>query len=350
MWLAVILAAVYLSLNIGIAVFGKRIVISQIENNLKRKAGLDSLNVGFPLSVNIHGLDIRDLARIDYLSLRPSILGFLAGKIVLNEVKIIRPQITLEMDAQGRLNVLPPASASRPQILLAGLDIREGRVIFIDKKIDPAGYMIVINNINMNISKASFPPTSLFTRFNISALLGEDGNKPRGRLSASGWIDFRPRDMDGEVAFKDVDLTYLTPYYQGSLGGKKIASAKLNFGSDLEAKNNELKAKCRLEISDLVYEKETQEQGQQESMDLVPMILNVFSDSSRKAAFDFTLNTRLDNPRLNLKEIQGVIGEAAMQNIASQPPEKIIGNIKDVEKQFKEIGRTFKELFKKRQE
>src|SRR3989338_604852 len=133
-WLALIFAAIYLLLNICIALFGKAIVVSQIEKKLKRKATLEKLNVGFPLSINIYNLDIQDLAEIDYLSLKPSILGFFAGKVVLSGVKIIRPQITLYMDEQGKLNLPQLGNQGKePPVLLAGLNIKEGKVIFIDK-------------------------------------------------------------------------------------------------------------------------------------------------------------------------------------------------------------------------
>lgn len=348
-WIGVILALIFLALSIAVALFGKSIALSQLEKNFKRRVTLESINISFPLSVSIRKLDIQDLVRIDALYLKPSILGFLAGKVVLNEASLIRPEITLVMDEQGKLN-LPQAPAKSMPILLAGLDIKDGKLIFIDKKIEPGGYKVIVNNINAKIHKASFPPASLFTRFNLSASLGESPDTSAGLAWASGWIDFGPKDMEGKFELKRIDLTYLAPYYSGFISDKKLTSGKLNFVSDLKSVKNELTAKCKAEFTDLVYLKEVPAEGEEPKIDLVRNVLNLFSNDTGRIAFDFTIRTKLDNPRINMKELRGVIGMAAVQNIAEQPPDKLKENIKDIEKQFKDIGKTFKEIFKKKEE
>lgn len=348
--IVVVLVVIYLLLNIAIALYGKAVIVSQIEKKLKRKATLQSLSMAFPISLNLQKLDIQGLAKIDSLSARPSLLGFLAGRVVLSELKVVRPQITLEMDQEGKLNIPQFASKSKqPPILLTGLKIKEGIFIFIDKKVEPAGYRVMINNIEANISKAVFPPTSLFTQFNLSAFLGDSQDKPRGKILASGWLDFRPKDMEGKVELKDIDLTYLAAYYQRFAAAKKLVSGKLNFVSDLKAENNDLKAKCHMELSDLVYAKETPVEGQQPKIDLTSNVLNLLSGNTGKVSFDFTISTKLDKPRIDLKGLRGIIAQAAVQNIASQPPEKIIENIKDAKQQFKDLGKSLKEMFKKKE-
>jgi len=350
-WIAVVLAVIFLLLNIVFAIFGKSIVAGQIEKNLKLKAKLGSISIGFPLSVNIRKLDIQGLAKIDSLSARPSILGFLAGKVVLNELTVVRPEISVEMDSNGKLNL--PAFAAKgkqPPIFLAGLNIKEGSLIFIDKKVDPAGYKITLGNINADIAKATFPPTSLFTRFNLSAFLVDNQNAPKGKVLASGWVDFGPKNMEGKMEFKDIDITCLAPYYQNITPAKKLASGKLNFTSDLKAENNDLIGKCHLEVSDLVYEKETPAEGRPAAPDLVASALKILSGNTGKIAFDFTLKTKLDNPKINLKDLQGMFAQSAIQNIANQPPEKIIENAKDLGKQFKDFGKIMKEMWKKKEE
>lgn len=351
-WIAVILAVIFLLLNIVFALFGKSIVAGQIEKNLKLKAKLESMSISFPLSVNIRKLDIQGLAKIDSLSARPSILGFLAGKVVLNELAVVRPQITVEMDSNGKLN-LPQFSGQgkQPPILLAGLKVKEGSLIFMDKKVDPAGYKIMVNNINADIAKATFPPTSLFTRFNLSASLVDNQNAAKGQASAKGWIDFGPKNMEGRVELKGIDITSFAPYYQNLAPAKKLASGKLNFTSDLKAENNDLVGKCHLEVVDLVYEKEAPQEGQPPAPpDLVASALNIMSGNTGKIAFDFILKTKLDNPKIDLKGLKGMFAQSAVQNIVNQPPEKIIENAKDLKQQFKDFGKAMKEMWKKKEE
>ena len=347
-WILVVIAALYLLLNAALLAFGKAIIISQIEKNLKTKASLERVTFGLPLSINIDKLNIDGLLKADSISVSPSILGFLAGRIVLSNLKLIRPEITLIKSAEGRLN-LPrfAAKGKQPPILLAGLRIKEGKFIFVDKKLDPNGYRVAVDNINVNISRIAFPPASLYANFEASAVLVNGASQPAGQAAASGWIDFGPKNMDGKFELRDVEAAVLAPYYKNIVPGKKLYSAKLNFTADLKAKSNDLLVKCRLEFSNLVYEKEAEEQDKKQTIDIFSEALGIFSDTSGKLTFDFSINTKLDNPRLDLINLKGSIAQAAAQNIASQPPEDVIERVKETAKKFKEFGKGLKDIFKK---
>lgn len=344
----VIIAALYLLLNAALLAFGKAIIISQIEKNLKTRASLEKVTFGLPLSINVDKLNIDGLLKADSISVSPSILGFLAGKIVLSNLKLIRPEITLIKSADGKLN-LPQfaAKGKQPPILLAGLRIKEGKFIFVDKKLDPDGYRVIVDNINVHISKVAFPPASLYANFEASAVLVNGANEPAGKAMVSGWIDFGPKDMDGKFELKDVEAAVLAPYYKDIIPGKKLRSAKLNFTAGLKAKSNDLLVKCRLEFSNVLYEKETQEQDKEQTIDIFREALGIFSDTSGKLTFDFSINTKLDNPRLDLINLKGSIAQAAVQNIANQPPENVIGKVRETAKKFKEFGKGLKDIFKK---
>jgi len=348
----VILFIIYIVLNISVKVVGKKLIISQIEKNLNTPADLKGLSISFPLSLNIRGLDIQGLFRADSLSASPSILGFLTGRIVLNELKIVRPVITIEKSPDGKLNfALPEPKGKQPPLLLAGLKIRNGRVRFTDRKADGSADTLALNSINVSISKIAFPITSFFTRFNISALLGDTEGNSKGKFLASGWIDFRPKNMDGSIELKDVDATYLAPYYKKIISTEKLLSAKLNFTSDLQAKNNNLLAKCHLEFSDIIYAKpaETETETKTPSFDFFSNALDLFSGPAGKINLDFTIGTKLDNPKLDLISLKGTIAQAAAQNIANQPVGNVIDKIKNNVEQFKELGKSLEKMFKKKE-
>ncbi|MBU0504019.1 MAG: DUF748 domain-containing protein [Candidatus Omnitrophota bacterium] len=319
-WVVGVIIAIFILLSIAVALFAKPIVISQIEQNLKLKTSLDSLSLGFPLSVNIRNLNIRSLAKVEEVSLKPSLLAFLAGKIVLNELRVIKPEITLVMDKSGKFNFsLPENKGKRPPVFLAGLDIRLGKVFFIDRKIDPAGYKITLSGINVKVSKVAFPITSLSANFNVSAMLGENAEK--GSVTASGWIDFGPKNMEGRVELKDIEMTYFTPYFQGlqdsPLAGFTVSSAKLNASSDLKAVNNNLTAKCRIKVMNLSSE--------------------------------FTFKTKLDKPSIDPNMIKQQVVGAIASNIFEQLPQKIAENPEDFKKQMKDLGKSLKEMFLKKE-
>lgn len=315
-WVVGIIIAIFLLLNIAVALFAKPIVVSQIEQNLKLKANLEGLNVSFPPAVNIRNLNIQGLAKIDEVSLKPSILGFLAGKIVLNELRIIKPRIFLVMDKNGKLN-LPQFEnkGKQPPIFLAGLDIREGSISFTDYKVDPAGYNMVLSDIEVKVSKVSFPITSLLANFNMSALLGPYQDK--GAITAQGWVDFGPKDMEGKIELKDIEMIYFVPYFKDSPFGSFQVTAKLNASSDLKAVNNNLAAKCRIKF------------------------MNFSSE--------FIFKTKLDKPSVDPAMLKQQVAGAMARNIFEQLPRKIADNPEEFKKQIKDLGKSLKEMFLKKE-
>lgn len=349
-WIAIIIAAFYLAGNLAVMFFGNSILSGQIEKNLKLKGKAESLSLGFPFTINIKNLEIENLFRAERIYVSPSILGFLTGRIVLNRLGIIRPEITIirNRDKTSNLPVLEK-KGKQPPVLLAGLSVKDGKFVFIDKRIDPGGYRVAVSGINADISKVAFPPTSLYTTFKLSAYMADKDNKPAGDISAGGWIDFGPKDMDGKIEFKNIDALLLAPYYRAIISTEKLRSAQLNFTSDLKAKNNDLVAKCHAEFANIDYEKPVPVEGQEQKIDLVPSILNIFSDASGKAVFDFTIRTKLDNPRIDTVSLKEQAVKSAVKNVAAQPVEMIIDKAKEVAEQFKEIGKSIEDIFKKKE-
>ncbi|MCM8801294.1 MAG: DUF748 domain-containing protein [Candidatus Omnitrophica bacterium] len=335
-WIVIFISLLYLILNIGLVFLGKKIIVRQIEKNIKNKVTLEGLNLSLPFSLNLSNLKIHDLISIDYLFLRPSILGFLAGKIILNELKIIKPVLNIEMDEEGRFNPVVLKDNPKPKmLLLVSLKIKDGRLIFMDKRIKPRGYRMILDNINIDIFKVSFPPVSLLTRFNLSSSLLDNSNNLKGSILAFGWIDLGHKDMEGRVELKDFELIYLQPYYQRyNLINKKIVSGRVNLISDLKAVNNDLIAKCHFEVSDLSYEREENQDKQTTKIDIINDTLKIFSNKEKKIALDFTINTKLDKPRIELKDLKKVFIQAILQNLISKPSEESMKDIKDIGKQF----------------
>lgn len=345
-WILAAVLAVFLILDVIFLLFGKTIVSGQIEKTLKLKASLGSLTVGFPLTVSFKDLEIKDLIKADSISLSPSLLGLLAGKVVLNNLAIERPVITVSRDAQGKFNLpVLDQKGKQPPILMAGLRINNGRFIFSDKKISQEGYQVIVDKINVDISKVTLPPTSLYTNFKVSAILLDREGNPAGEAGLNGWIDFGPKDMDGRLELKDIEAASLAPYLQDMIKVKKLLSARIGFAADLKAKNNNLAAKCHVEFAP-----QARPDKQEPSSDIASDVLSLFSDDAGSMAFDFTINTKLDNPKLNSLNMKGIIGQAAVDNIASQPAENVIEKVKDTVEKFKDIGDSFKDIFKKKKE
>lgn len=345
-WLFAIIFALFLVAQILFFSLGKKIIIAQIEQNLKTKASLESVNLSFPLTVNLRGLQIAGLAKVKQVSVSPNILGFFAGKIVLNQLRLDSPEINLRKNPDGSLNLpVLPAGGKPPPIFILGLKVLSGKFSFIDQQIDPAGYRVSVDNINIDIAKNNFPPTSLKVNFELSADLLDTRDNPTGEAKASGWVDWRSKDMEGSISIKDVDVTKILPYLQGVVSSKRLLSARLNFSAEPKAKNNDLIIPCNMELDKVVYQKKEQAEGQPKEIDVVSDTINLFSDETGKMAFKFSYRTKLDKPVFDSRRLESIFAQAALENLTSQPPEKVIEKVKAAVEQFKDLGKSFKKIF-----
>jgi len=347
LWIVIVFFSVFILANLAISVFAKQIVVKQIEQNLKLRATLGSINLSLPFSVNLNNLTVGDLFKVERLSVSPNILGFFAGKIVLNSVTLVNPVINLEQSGDGSLNLPKPGQKGKqPPVYLMSLIIRNGRVNFNDRKIDPSGFKIILDRLNARISKVMLPVTSLKTNFQASSDVLKPDNKKLGSILASGWLDFGPKDMDGVFNIKDMDLTYFSPYYGNFISKKKLLKAQLNLDTTLKSKDNNLAILADLKLSNLIYAQQDQAEGQELELDFTKNALDFFTDSKGNLDLEFEVNTNLDNPNVSTQELKKIILKAAAKNLANQSPQDLITKVNDNIEQFKAIGKTLKSIFK----
>ena len=341
----ILFVCVFVILSVLVSLFGKKVVEAAIEQNLKIKTRLGSISLGLPLSISLKDIEIGSLIKADKISFSPNLLGFLAGKVVLNGLTLINPVINLEESVDGSLN-LP--QYQHPFIFLTGLVVKNGKINFIDRKIGPAGLFTRVDKIDAVISKDMFPLTSLNIKFKLSAYLADASSKELGSAEASGWIDFGKKDMDATLRLNDLEVTHFAPYYGNLLSNRKLLSAKLNLTAEPKAKNNDLNISTNFKLSNLVYaQEEPQEEGQLPQLDLVKNTLDLFTDKQGNLILDFTINAKLDNPTISIAELKKTILQAAIRNLSNQRPEDLIGKVIDTIEKYKDFGKELKDIFKK---
>jgi hypothetical protein len=339
---------VFIILNFAVSFFAKKIIVEEIEKNLKLEASLGGVNITPPFSVNLIDLKIGDLFQADRISVSPNILGFFAGKIVLNGVALINPVISLEQSSDGKLN-LPQLEqkGEQPPVYLTGLVLRNGKFTFNDKKASPDGFKTILNRIDVDISKVVLPLTSLKTNFKISADFLNSDDQKIGSFIFSGWLDFGTKDMDGALTIKNLDITYFSPYYGSFISNKKLLSAKLNTRTTLKSKNNNLDTLTSLRLSDLVYARREVENLELPSLSLTRNALDFFTDAGGNLDLEFDIRTKLDNPNVGIEQLEKIILKAAAKNLANQNPEDLIRKVNDNVEQIKAFGKGLEKLFKK---
>jgi len=349
-WVIILLAfflVIFIVVNILFAIFARQIVIDQIQDNLKLPAKLASISLSLPLCVNLSGLEVGSLAKVKKLSVSINPLGFLAKKVVISNLSMLEPQIFLTQGADGSMNLpVLKQGGSPPPVYLTGVHIKNGRVIFTDKKVSSSGNRIIIEKIDLDASKDMLPVTSLNVRFDFSADFTDAGNNHSGNVSAGGWVDFGPKNMDAKIQVKDLEITQFAPYYGNFISNKKISSGKLNLSSILKAKNNQLEIANSFRLSGLVYAQQAQEGlGELSGLDMVKNTLDLFTDKSGNLDLDFTINTRLDNPVLDANKVKGIILKAAMKNLANQSPDELADKVIDTMEKIKKFSKGLKEIF-----
>ena len=350
-WLLAIFLAVFIASSVYIALYGKKIVERQIEQNLKMKASIGSIGLSIPFSVHLTNLEIGNLLRVEKISATPSILGLFAGKIVLSGLTLVNPIINLEQSSDGNLNIPKlEQKEKQPPFYLTGLAIRSGKVIFTDKKIDAQGFKIIIDKIDASVSKVMLPPTSLNTKFKVSAALLSPVNNNLGSINADGWIDFGTKDMDATFELKGLEATYFHPYLGDFISNRQLLSAKINLLSHFKGEKNDLTIDSDFRLSNLVYaQTQDPKEGQDvgiPSIDVVRNALDLFTDKEGNLKLSFSLKTKFDEPNIGIRQFKKAILEGALRNLASQSPESLFEKVNKNIEQFEEIGKQFKKIFK----
>ncbi len=346
-WVIAFFVAAFLILTLVVSHSAKGVIISQVEKNLNIKADLNRVRLDFPLSLNLVKFELAGLASIDEIKVYPSLLGFLTGKVVLNRLELINPVINLKRGIDGTLN-LPslPKGGKTPPVIVTALTVKNGRFVFNDKKVNPEGFKLTVDKVDLEAAKTIFPPTSLKISFRGSSVIANDMLVPSGEINLSGWVDLGRKDMDGQVELKGIELTLFSPYYGDLISEKKLISGKMDLVSDLKAKNNDLKIISSLKLFKMVYAQEEQKEGAPSDMDIFKNTLDFFTDEQGDLNLEFIINTKLDQPVLSPADIKGIILAAAVKNLSRQRPQAIIDKVTGNIEQFKALGKELEQIFK----
>lgn len=354
-----IFLVIFIIAGILTGVYAPKIVEDQIRQNLKVKASLSKISLSPPFTITLEKLEIGDFASIKKVSFSPDLIALIFGKVVIHGLTIIEPVINLVQSPGGKLNLPVLEQKSKPpEIYPTSLKVRDGKIIFTDRKISPAGYQVIVNKLNIKVSRVSLPITSLATNFDLSARLDTSAGKAFGDIAFSGWLDYLAKNMDAKLEARVLDVTNFAPYYGNFISNKKLLSAKLDLGATFKAKDNALQIITDFNLSSLVYEK-TEEQhpdlsewpvrasAQQPDLDLMKNALDLFTDSDGNLHLVFNINTRLDNPDLTQEKLRKAILKAAMKNLGNQSPQQIVDKVTDIIDKYKEYGKELKAIFGK---
>ncbi|MFH1413266.1 MAG: DUF748 domain-containing protein [Candidatus Omnitrophota bacterium] len=273
----------------------------------------------FPLNFKIKKLRIGSLMRADSIYISTSLLGFLSGSVVFNEIKFSKPEFVYEIFSTLSKSALPDnmisASTSSPQtekarklrLLFKRIKITDGKVKIIDHTVEKEALEILINDINLNVENLYLFPASVKTNFSLSGRIPWQQDQEEGKIEAEGWINLSKKDMQAVLKIKDIDGIYLYPYYSNWVDLEKacIESAKLNFNSDIKGENNDIVAKCHLELADIVRRERSAEEPAEKAEKITDAVLEIFKAMNQgKIVLDFKIRTKMDSPKFGFSDIR----------------------------------------------
>ena len=321
-----LLALIYGGLHIIVAFQGKALVKKRLYGLTQKKVTLSYLDLTPPFNLEIKNLNIEGLANIESVFLSPSIPNFLFGNIAFNKVVIIRPEFTykrMPSDPTAILGtpaataaaqptaVLAPAAVSeggKPfRLILKRLNIKDGKINFIDKTVGEQGLKVTIKEINFNLTNLYLYPLSAIANFDLKGKIPWQEGREEGKIEAEGWLNLFKKDVQATLKIKDIDGVYLYPYYSHwvDLEKARIEKANLNFTSNITGLNNNVAAECHLELTDIVRKPRPADEPQEKAEKIADAVLEIFKALDQgNIVLDFNIKTKMDRPEFGFDNIK----------------------------------------------
>lgn len=342
-----------------------------IEEKTNAQASIGAVTVGFPLKLQLNNLRLfekadatskKEFFYAERIAIAPSVLSFFTRRFIIKELQVDYPRIELIKDINGSYNFSNilikddrtikknTAKANSRSLILLGLSVRDGQVKYIDRSIAKEIVELIVDNIDIHISKLAFPFVSLKTNFSASGDIPAQSGYSNGDFLMKGWIDVFKKDLDADIKLNNIDIRYVKPYLMNLLASN-IDSGAIFFYSKITAKDNDLIADCKLNIKDIEFITIPEE------LTLfglyIGKITELIKDEQKELSVDFTIKTKLDAPRLKITKVSGNLISTGLKSAVSAGVEQILKKADEgadktgeAAEKLKEVGKELKELLK----
>ena len=312
----------------------KFILTDKLESAFGRKVSIGQLILKPPLNLELIDLDVEGIVKIGYIYISPSIPHLLTGKLALNKIRIERPTISCERklpvapvvtdntavankpEANAPKEETPASAKSSLTLVIKSLKVRNGEVYFLDHTADSRNVTVVIKDIDLNLTNLYTYPVDKVVDFNVSGRLPWKSGEPDGKIYLDGWVNPHKKNMLADLRIEGIDAIAFYPYYSTwvDLEKARIDKAKLNFSSKIKGEDNNISARCHLELADIVRKARGPEEPQQKAERLTDAVLDMFKAMNQgKVVLDFTLHTKMDHPQFGFENIKSAFEGKLME-------------------------------------
>ena len=292
----IVIAVVVISLNCVYAfliIKAKFILADKLESAFGRKVSIGELKLKPPLNLELMDLDVEGLVNVGYIYISPSIPNLLVGKLALNKVRIVRPKISCERklpsapvatdsvvvsnkpEAVKPKEETPVAANTSLRLVIKSFKIRSGELYFLDHTADSRNVIVMVKNIDLNLTNLYTYPVDVVVDFNLTGRLPWKSGEPDGKIFLEGWVNPCKKNMLANLNIEGIDAIAFYPYYSTwvNLEKARIDKAKLNFKSKIKGENNDIAAQCHLELANIVRKARPPEEPQQKAERLTDAVL-----------------------------------------------------------------------------
>lgn len=331
--LIIAFAILFATFYLLVAVKGKAILSKELENLTHKKVTIGYFFLAPNLRLEIKDLEIQGLAKLRSVSVSPSIIGLLRGKLILNQLTLLNPEVYLNKVPKEVTDtkvstavIVPPGPTPEAKkngyipFGIARLNIKNGEVTFIDQTVSSGSIKIVIKEISFAVKNFYLYPSSANTDFKLNALIPWKDKEDQGKIELEGWLNSLKRDIRATLKVSDIDAVYLYPYYSYwvDLDKARIEKAKLNFSSEIHGLNNNVTLDCHLELSDMVRKPLEIGEAEEKASKVTNVVLDRFKamDNGR-VELNFAIKTKMDSPQFGFDNFKMAFEEKIMKGRGS---------------------------------
>ena len=329
-----ILAILFATFYLFIAIKGKEILSREIEGLSHKKVTIGSFVLTPSLKLEIKDLEIQGLAKLQFISVSPSITGLLRGKLILNQLTLLHPKFYLNKipaeitDTKVSTAVINPPVVNTPEVNknisipfgIVRFNIKDGEVTFIDQTVSSGSIKIIVKDINSTVKNLYLYPNPAITDFKLNAVIPWKDKEDQGRIELEGWLNSLKRDMRATLKINDIDAVYLYPYYSYwvDLDKARIDKAKLNFSSEIHGLNNNINLDCHLELTDMVRKPLEIGEAEEKASKVTNVVLDRFKAiDNGKVELNFSIKTKMDSPQFGFDNFKMAFEEKIMKGRGS---------------------------------
>ncbi|MDG5467047.1 AsmA family protein [Deltaproteobacteria bacterium IMCC39524] len=343
----------------------KETILPLAEENIQRKIELGDIEVSLLSGIEIHGLKLyekngQDLfVSTDMVRLKYQLLPLLAMKVVIDEVRLEKPNVRVVRYKDGQFNYSdlvdgedsePTPGETQPQIpqgsestssendrpislLVSNLLLQDGQMVFLDHVLnDKAPYRYEISGLQVaakGVTLTGKIPLSVQCQLNESP------------LTLDGHINLQPFSVDFDIAMKALDVVAFSPYFKESLPGN-LGGAKLSLEATLLGSFEDFGLKGSVSLADLDLLLDSMPEAPLENADVnvdFDLLLAHKKDLLQVHSFDLDFNgiklgvvgkidTVLTRPTLNLTLS---VPDLKIRQAIDAVPQSLIGDVSSLD-------------------